>query len=445
MLQRENYMAQTPETSVQMSPEAIGPVYNLDSLSEAGMARRSLLLSVTAGVAAVGAAIGSYIGLHGGESAHADTNPSSTTTIEAQAHGVDQGVLDALTVKTSTVDCAQIAETDGTGTDKVIKFSIGALKPVSANAAQANQETRLWSDAISTPYKSSEKDNVALLIETQKSVCGDPELGVTLANMFANMIVEGTEVVKLNPWLKPYAGNVDKINDEAKKFIPLLDSNITPNKDLYDKAIEQNHAYEKLAEKLDTLLSKFKADGVRTSRTTLFYHLETGGLVVGNLPEVELVDQLNLQYEAKAFRLKLDEKTGQCLIEIGFNIGDKRPEEFEECVIPTAPPVNNKLPQSTTPRRGTTPRTTPGTTTPTTTLTPKFDDGQGIPGPGGNSPQRTPAPEGLPTPDHDQPNPVGGTTPATPERPVTGTTVKAIGSGTTVQPTPNTQPDVPQG
>lgn len=268
---------------------------------------------------------------------------------------MNNDLKEALTVKTTTVDCIDtakqsgIAEVYNRGTDKKpvwgVKFDVGAVKPVGENENQ-----RRWSDALSTPLKSVEADKQAQLEEIQASICEDPELGATVANLFANMEVGSVKVVDLNPWLKPFAGSAENINDRASEFIPLLDANSPSEKDI-TAAITKNSEYEVLAEKLNTMLTRFNNLGKGEGMTVLNYHLTAGGLVVGVLPEVGLNPT---QYKAKAIRFLLTQKTGECLIEIGFNVGDKRPVTFENCVETTPTTIKRKTTRTTIARRNTT-------------------------------------------------------------------------------------------
>lgn len=240
----------------------------------------------------------------------------------------NQEIIDALTVKTVTTDCVAVAkesstaETYSTKSGKVVKFDIGALKTVGTGANQ-----RRWSDAISTPLESDQSNNDAMTTEMQAAFCEDPLLGSTFANMIANMKVDGVKVVDLNKWLKPYEGDASVIADRAASFMPLRQGE-KPSKADLEKAITKNKQWQAVAEKLGTLLERFQASGVGSDDTILNYHLNADGLMVAGLPDVSLNPE---QYKATAFRLVLTKKTGGCFLEIGFNVGDKRPEQFGNC------------------------------------------------------------------------------------------------------------------
>lgn len=227
--------------------------------------------------------------------------------------GPDPAVVDLLTVTSVTEKCA-------TSTDQnVVKYDIGALK---------GTPPRKWSDAISTPLHGG-------LNGVKQAVCTDPLYGVTVANMLANLNVDGVRVASLNPWIRPFA-DVSKINDKAANFVPLLDVK-SPSSTQVQKAIAKNHDYQELANRVNTLLSRFKVTGTDTLRSVKNWHLAGAGLKVGGLPEVNLEKR---QDGRKALILVVTSKNACApLKRIGFNLGDKRPEVFPtpNCKTPGKP------------------------------------------------------------------------------------------------------------
>jgi len=253
-----------------------------------------------------------------------------------------------LTVDTTTVNCAElvgegVAETLEDGR-KIIPFDIGALKPV-------GESGRKWSDALSTPLHSDQSPDA--LKEIQTAICLDPLLGSTVAHLFAHMVVGGVKIVDINDWLKPFEVDANQINDLAGQFIPLLDTP-SPNNEQITTAISQNLVYQGVAEKLGTLLSRFSVVGIQAEISVQNYHLAAAGLVVGNLPEVELN---STQEELPALVLEVNVKPGICLARIGFNTGDKRPEIFG------CPEITNPPTTSSPPTGGSTTLPPPGSTT----------------------------------------------------------------------------------
>ena len=336
------------------------------------------------------------IGLRG--DSQGGTDPPDTTIPSSNAD-----LINLLTVNTTTINCAELVGSSATmkleDGRTVLKLEVGALMLVGEGG-------RRWSDALSTPvYQQKPSD---ALKEIQTAICQDPLFGATVAHLFAHMEVEGTKIVDLNDWLKPFAVETGQINDLAAGFIPLLDGDSPTNEQLA-AAISQNLVYQALAEKLSTLLNRFSIVGIQTEQSTLNYHLDAGGLVVGKLPEVAInAKQENLP----ALVLEANVKPGNCLVSIGFNIGVKRPEVFG------CPPVNPPgTGGSTVPEKGKdatkrppqdpviscptgqfADRVTGKCTSYSSTTTTVYDNsggnsGPGAPGPGVSTPTTDPAPD----------------------------------------------------
>ncbi len=304
----------------------------------------------------------------------------------------------ALTVKDTdpSVDCVELVNTHGgetveTEKGTVIVFDVGAKKGVEA----WNPELRQWSDAISTPLTAPEADKAGLLKEIQASICEDPLLGETVANMFANMQVGELKVVDLNKWLQGSAGSADQINDRAAAYNPAL--NASSSDEEFEAARDKNFEWQDKAEHLNTLLKRFQNNGVEKGiTTTLNYNLAGDGLSIDGLPEVQVNPE---QYQADAITLVINRKgLSDCIVKIGFNVGDQRPETFE-CAAPPAPtPEVPETPdQPDQPHKPGTTVTTgkPGTTTTTEWTPPKGPAHPPVPG---GPPTTVEAPK--PGPDH---------------------------------------------
>ncbi len=306
---------------------------------------------------------------NGGESAPAGADGGEASDADWQA------IRDALTISSTNpdIDCAVIVEKAGgqvrTTPDnkKVITPQIGALLPVDPS----NPTMRRWGDNLDSPYLADKANKEALLAETQLAICEDPLFGETVANMFANMQVGDVKVVDLNPWLQEAAGAPEDINDKAAKFVPLLDTGgQSVTEEQVKQSAEVNLQYQQLANLLNTMLTRFQNNGNQDAGWTTFnYHLDADGMDVGGLPEVTLnPEQYIANGDASALVLELTKKPGICVLKIGFNITDKRPEGFE-CAVPeevpapeqpadTTPPSHDK-PGTTIPRRDTTTSTYP--------------------------------------------------------------------------------------
>ena len=288
----------------------------------------------------------------GGDKKSGGSSDSTTTTSAPADEGnVPNEVIAVLTVTSTSTSCTD--NRHGPVTEfsdaKLVSFEIGALKAVQQNG-------RLWSDALSTPLKGD--TDLERLRSLETAICRDPLLGVTVANLFANMSVGRVKVVDLNDWLKPYQGHARRVNDRAARFIPLMDEEDPSDTDVAT-AMTANRRYQDLAEKLNTLIGRFAVGGVKAEKSVLNYHLVGGGLVAGGLPEVGLNPR---QEQLPALTLELTTK-GACvpLKVIGFNVFDKRPEVFS---VPRCVDTPSTTP--TTTGGGTTPTTRPGSTTTTT-------------------------------------------------------------------------------
>lgn len=307
---------------------------------------------------------------------------------------VPQEVIDILTVNVSTIKCVDIVGAENVETtpdgQQVVRPNIGALKSV---------PPRKWTDALSTPLDPNTRKAV------QRAICQDPLLGSTTAHMLSRLKVGDVSVLELNPWLKPFAGKASRINNVAVQYVPQLKGTAT-----IDEAIKANVAWQKQAELINTLLGRFKVQGVHKLKSTKNYHLTGGGLDVGGLPNVGLDPK---QDKRSALILAVTAKNSKkCVLKIGFNLGDKRPEQFG-CPKPTTPGTTPSVPGApgspgtpgTPGKPGSTP--TPGTSTPGSTPTPTP-----TPTPSGKG---TRIPKADPAPAASTPNPVG-TAPA-PTRP----------------------------
>lgn len=330
----------------------------------------SPLLTVLLVVACILAAVVGYNTFHddGGKAGANESQDDSTKVSPTEGEGwmkltgfsallsrfqpVSQEVVDLLTVDTVSNDCVDSTN----GNVPVFDWDIGALY---------GTPPRLWSDGMSVPIGKTVPSD--MLEEVQGAICHDPLLGTTWAHFFAHMQVGNVQVVGLNDWLKPFAGDASGINDQAAGFIPLLDVK-DPSAEQVTDAVSTQAEYVELAERVNTLLSRFMLGKVEERESVLNYHLEGGAVVAGGLPEVGLnPNQENLP----ALLLSITEK-GACapLKVIGINVGDKRPEEFAPptCEAPPPPPP----PPATTPTTVTTtppPATTPTTSTSTTSST----------------------------------------------------------------------------
>lgn len=279
------------------------------------------------------------------------SNSSADDKPKDESSGSDtKALIDILTVTTVNVDCVEVANATGGSTKAIdgktyVVYDIGATKPV---------PPRKWSDAISTPLKG--KSPPDKLRQAKGAVCEDPLYGVTLANFFANLNVDGVNVGNLNPWLAPYKGSPEQVNDKAARFMPLLDVK-SPTEEQVQKAAQKNLEYQEFAAKLDTLLGRFKVDGIKSLKSVMNLHLAGGGLKVSGLPEVGV----NRHQEALPALVLSVTLKGACAPAkvIGLNTGDKRPEVFATPTCNEQPPGTGGCERNCNPNPGCTHDCTP--------------------------------------------------------------------------------------
>jgi hypothetical protein len=287
----------------------------------------------------------------------------------------------------SSVDC----ETDGlaTGTMEVATLSNGEKLVISkvnstlpVDSTVRTQDNKLFSDGMANPMTTAEYTDAnkeALEAEFAATMCEDPIITSMVANQFANMDVNGIKVIDLNPWLQGYEGDASTINDNAAKLMPAFGKDLSEMSDEeVMAAVEARAEHTELAEKLATLINRFENTGIEDDLTVaLNYHLEAGGLTVGQLPEVAKND---VSYKRNFLVFKLTLKDGRCLEAFVINPNDQRTGDADICYI-EVPPVVPPTPPTAPPEDGSTTTTTTQPETPPEesvpeTVPPKVDDGE---------------------------------------------------------------------
>lgn len=256
-----------------------------------------------------------------------------------------------LSVETTTFNCTK----DVDNTAEVVTLADGSkiVRP----EVGARPGKGLWGDSISTPMKHTENRKAAER-EIKTALCEDPVVASMVARHFAEMEIDGHKIINMNPWLKPYAGNPSGINDDAERLMPGYGKELKGDKAV-EEALEAKREHEALAEKLATLLDRYKNLGFKGNvTTTLNYHLKAGGHKVEGMPEVELNED---QYKGRFLVFELTDKDGDCLRVLMFNTGDKRLAESGVCEV-LNPPAKPHTPAR--PVNPTGPRTTITTVTP---------------------------------------------------------------------------------
>ncbi len=310
-----------------------------------------------------------------------DEGPSTTREqVTTTTINTADELRELLTIDTTSFDCVE----DGGATDTieigtlsngdklVIPRAVTLLQP---DSSVRDQDHRISSEAVANPMTSSQEDKNALGAEFNATMCESPEVTAMAAHYFANMQMGETKIVDLNPWLQPYVGGADIINDKAKEFVPTLgDAHVTIPE--AEKAGEANEAHRELAEKLAELMSRFDNQGVQDNITTILNYrlIPDQTLQVGDLPEFELNPN---QYTGRFLVFKLTLKTGECIKELLINVDDQRIAEGQDCEMVPAPTTTTTTastettgaPTTTTGNTTPAPTTTTGNTTPPATST----------------------------------------------------------------------------
>lgn len=308
-----------------------------------GGVRRWLSATVGGTAAAVVLAIAAAVTLTGGAASPASANATNTPS---------QAEIAELTIDTVNYTC----KTDING---LVAWNIATLPKT------GQPDLRKWSDSPSTPFKAT--DPAGMLAEVKQHVCEDPVFGSMVENYFANLKLGTFAVRSKNKWLDNFAGDpTTVIARQAGYYLPLR--NVAPKDVTATQAADaaaKNKAWQGLAAKANTLLSKFHLDGVKALQSILNYHVAGGNLVAG-IPVIELNSN---QEDLPALILGLDEKAIGCEALMGFNKADERLEEFSCASQPSPGPSTPGTPThpGTTPPGGC---TSGCVTTPPTTSTP---------------------------------------------------------------------------
>lgn len=293
------------------------------------------------------------------------TSPEVTTTTGPVEAEVGPEITEVLTIRSTTIDCVAIVRENG---GEIVQSSDGSSVYRMREEAQipVGEGGRIIPDGLALPA-SDQNDPVLTLNEAILAICQGPDYGGAWMHMFAHLTVDGHALVDLNPWLLPSQADDKQINDMAQTFVRNVDG--YPARD-YFLSVD----YQVLAEFTAELLVRGRLVGVLAEQSVLNYHLAGGGMTAGQLPEIEVN---SVQEALPAVVIEYYSKTGECLLRIGINVRDKRPEIFS-CLPTPEPPCTSNCGNGGTPttttipdgRKGTpvTPATPPATwnVTPTT-------------------------------------------------------------------------------
>ncbi len=214
---------------------------------------------------------------------------------------------------------------------------------------------RQWSDAVSTPFESSDPDEMR--DELFGEHCGNPTELTMSIEALSDMAIDGHNIGELNPWMGEY---IDAVNDPGMREAYLT------LKDGEGDIVFVTEEYQQYAAMTNTLLMAFEVRGVEALQSVKNWHLPVP--TVGELPRAVLNDQ---QEGLPALVFEYTVKDGCPLVAFGYNVGDKRFEVFPGPVCEEPPPTTSttKPPTTTVPTTSTTKPPTTSTTTPSTTTT----------------------------------------------------------------------------
>lgn len=213
--------------------------------------------------------------------------------------------------------------------DTFIKNSIIGVKA-------GDNSYQQWSDSVSIPFKSSDKDGMMKEVTTEN--CGNPTFLDMNIKALKSITIDGWNVGDHNSWMSEFLAKADKEG--------LRTAFLTKKAGEGDKVFVTSD-YQKYAALTNTLLSRFQNVGVVTQTSLTNWHLPGGGLVTGELVRTELNPK---QEDLPLLKLELTEKGQGCVWAGGYNTMDKRFETVScEVPKPPAPPAQPATP------------TTPGT------------------------------------------------------------------------------------
>ena len=259
------------------------------------------------------------------------THLNNQATANTTPNTISQELKDLLDVASAPLEeseCPAIVERTGGPVVEGTYYPL--LLETLKGVKEGDSSLRQWSDALSIPLKGSTAEEKRTYV--QRAICDEPLIGVSFANLMANLEVEGVRVVDIQStdWLKPFAGDASKINDLVAGFMPVTQwqlENIgkqdTPE-DVYRAGEKANLEYQEVASRLNLLLSKYELGDVKGIASTHHYHLVSGGLVADSIPEVGISSEVD---NRPTLVFYLTKKTDECtpLSVLGFNVGDKRP------------------------------------------------------------------------------------------------------------------------
>lgn len=235
--------------------------------------------------------------------------------------------------------------------------------------SMAGTKGRLWTDSVSTPFVSKDKD--AQFKELTSEICVNPTLGDAYVQTLSDAHIGDFSVAKANPWLGDFTTKSSS-KDGLKVWLV---------KSSDGKTIHVTADYQSNAQLVNALLFALDNQGTKTAPSTANWPL--GALVADTLPRVHKESDAKKQETLPFMALTYTQKSGGCPYVLGVNLKDKRPENVScETAVKVAP-------KKPTPPRLTVTPPGKGGSTPTPSTTPTKP---------GSTPSPTPTPSHTPSP-----------------------------------------------
>jgi hypothetical protein len=255
--------------------------------------------------------------------------------------------LDASRIQSNVCDTI-VKNAGGTVVDGVYTLKIDQLPSKNGKLPvvkdDGNPAHLQWSTSLALPLQGSTPSE--MYAYAQLDLCTKPLVGVSFAHLMAHKTISDGSVsasvlaAQNSNWLKFADVDVDRVNNLANGFMPLLKvpTGQTPTNKQYTNAANKAREYADMASKLVYLLAQYQLGDVQPLNATASY--EAAAPSADGAPEVAIVPDtksaLVFYYTSKTACAPIDV--------IGFNTGDTRPEQGtinQSCA--TTPPTITKV------------------------------------------------------------------------------------------------------
>lgn len=235
-----------------------------------------------------------------------------------------EDILKAVTIAVPTEECKP-----DDSTFKTVNMRVESLALVGPGVGQ-----RRWSDSVALPMAGNNQD--LALGQIMDTVCHDPHYGHVVAAGLAKLDVGNVALVSRNQWLKSFSH--EEIPTRAAAYMPTLNVE-NPDFTQSGEAVNKNKEWQVAASYINTLLRNLANMGYHSPKSEWNFHVNGYDDKV-KLPTVGLNDH---QEDLPALVLGLTEKDQDCpIVQIAFNVGDKRPEGVNVCTKVEAKQIVHK-------------------------------------------------------------------------------------------------------